>query len=221
MERNSSPVRPSRPAGQIYVTHTSGYRYLLHLPAAYEAEERWPLILFLHGAGERGHDPALLKKLGIPKVVETQPDFPFVAVSPQCLAGHFWNTVLLRTTLGEALKHYRVDPRRVYVTGVSMGGYATWRLAIEEPARFAAIAPVCGGGEPQAACRIRNVPVWAFHGARDAVVPLSESQNMVEALQACGGDVRFTVYPEAGHDSWTATYDNPELYAWLRSHARA
>ena len=220
MEGNPNTVRPARPAGQIFVTHTSGYPYLLHLPAAYEAEERWPLILFLHGSGERGHDPALLKTLGIPKVVETQPDFPFVSVSPQCQAGSFWNTVLLRTTLGEVLKHYRIDPKRIYLTGVSMGGYAAWKLAIEEPVRFAALVPVCGGGEPQEACRIKHIPVWAFHGARDTVVPLSESQRMVDALEACGGQVRFTIYPDAGHDAWTAAYANPELYTWLRSHAR-
>jgi predicted peptidase len=214
------PIKTTRPAGQIFVTNTSGYHYLLHLPAAYDAEERWPLLLFLHGAGERGQDPALLKNLGIPKLVETQPDFPFVAISPQCQAGHYWNTVLLRTNLGEAMRRYRIDTRRIYLTGVSMGGYATWKLAIEETARFAAIAPVCGGGEPRSACRLKHVPVWAFHGARDEVVPLSETEAMVDALKACGGDVRLTVYPDAGHDAWTATYANPELYAWFRSHSR-
>jgi predicted peptidase len=101
-----------------------------------------------------------------------------------------------------------------------MGGYGTWHLAAAQPQRFAAIAPICGGGNPTQAPKLKNLPVWAFHGAKDDVVPLSESEIMVSALQGCGGNVKFTVYPEAKHDSWTQTYNNPELYQWFLQHRR-
>ena len=104
---------------------------------------------------------------------------------------------------------------RIYLTGLSMGGYGTWSLAIAYPGRFAAIAPVCGGSEPFFAGRIKDIPAWIFHGAKDSVVPVSKSEEMVNALKKHGSNVKFTVYPEAKHDSWTATYNNPELYEWF------
>ena len=109
---------------------------------------------------------------------------------------------------------------RIYVTGLSMGGYGTWDLATRYPNRFAAIAPICGGGEPARACTVKHLPVWAFHGAKDEVVPLEQSQAMIDALAACDGNARLTVYPDADHDAWTQTYDNPELYDWFLSHRR-
>ena len=202
--------------------------YLLHLPTGYgEKEQRWPLILFLHGMGERGDQLALVKRHGIPKIAEEWSDFPFVAVSPQCPADSTWALQhdALLALLDDILARYAVDPGRVYLTGLSMGGYGTWELASAHPERFAAIAPICGGGTPflgfpARVCTLKDVPVWAFHGAKDTVVPLGESEKMVAALRACGGNVRFTVYPEAGHDAWTETYANPELYAWFLSHHR-
>jgi predicted peptidase len=205
---------------QRQVTRTASYDYLLFLPQRYETQEQWPTILFLHGAGERGSNLEYVKRHGVPRIIEEQPDFPFIAVSPQCPRGQYWSAASLSQLVDEAIASYRVDPDRLYLTGISMGGYGTWRLAAAQPQRFAAIAPICGGGNPGEACNLKNLPVWAFHGARDTIVPLSESEEMVEAVRACGGNVKFTVYPEAGHDSWTQTYNHPELFDWFLQHRR-
>jgi predicted peptidase len=198
--------------------------YLLFLPQDYgeNPDQQSPLILYLHGIGERGNDLELVKIHGIPKVVEKKPDFPFIAVSPQCPDGTLWwhHSLILKGMLDDILARYAVDPNRVYLTGNSMGGYGTWSLAMAYPDLFAAIAPICGGGMPEWVSALKDVPVWAFHGADDAAVPLERSQRMVDALRACGGNVRFTVYPGVGHDSWTQTYDDPQLYAWFLQHTR-
>jgi predicted peptidase len=207
-------------------TVTLSTHYLLYLPVGYEqSTSAWPLVLFLHGAGERGDDLDMVKKHGPPKRVEAESNsFPFILVAPQCPAGDWWasprQVTVLDALLNDVAAAYRVDPDRVYVTGLSMGGFGTWALACEYPDRFAAIAPVCGGGEPGRAARIAAVPTWVFHGAQDGTVPLARSEEMLAALKAAGGNPKFTVYPEAGHDSWTATYANPELYDWLLSHKR-
>lgn len=204
-------------------------RYLLYLPPGYGSDpaERWPLILFLHGMGERGDDLQMVKKHGIPRLVEEDPQFPFVVISPQCPTDSVWTAELgaLEALLDYALQEYAIDPDRVYLTGLSMGGYGTWHLATEAPDRFAAVAPVCGGGLaqlgfPGKVAALREVPVWAFHGADDEVVPLEESEKMVQELEAAGGEARLTVYPECGHNSWDETYSNPELYRWFLSHRR-
>lgn len=205
------------------VTTTLGTRYLLYLHEDYDPAggRRWPLVLFLHGAGERGDDLERLKRHGLPRVLEERDDFPAIVVSPQCPPDERWSVAVLRALLDEIEEGHAVDPDRISVTGLSMGGFGTWALAIAEPDRFAAIAPICGGGEPFGTARLTRLPVWAFHGDADTVVPLRRSQEMVEALRARGGDVRFTVYPGVEHDSWTRTYDNPELYDWLFSHRRS
>lgn len=199
-------------------------RYLRHLPPGYDDNPsgRWPLILFLHGAGERGSDPELVKQHGIARVVEEKPDFPFITISPQCPAGTWWafELPMLDALLEHALGAYRADPDRVYCTGLSMGGYGTWNLTAAYPDRFAAIAPICGGGDPDTVCAFKHVPAWAFHGALDNVVLLRESRKMVDALRDCGGRVRFTIYPSAGHDSWTRAYADERLYEWLLGHVR-
>jgi predicted peptidase len=177
-------------------------------------------MLFLHGAGERGDNLARIKVYGPPKLLEGKRDFPFVVASPQCPARERWHPDSLAALLDEIEATYRIDVDRLYVTGLSMGGFGTWALAIAQPRRFAAIAPICGGGKPDEVAAIKHVPVWAFHGARDRIVPLESSTRMVEALRDAGGDVRFTVYPDLGHDSWTPTYANPELYTWLLEHRR-
>jgi predicted peptidase len=198
--------------------------YLLFLPQGYGSrpDEKWPLILYLHGIGERGSDLSLVKTHGIPKIVNGRPDFPFVTVSPQCPDGTVWSEhhVALNGLLDDIVKTYAVDENRIYLTGNSMGGYGTWSLAAAYPQRFAALAPICGGGEPETACALKEVPVWAFHGAEDPAVDLQYGQEMVDALRACGGNVRFTVYCGVGHDSWTQTYDNPELYQWFLQQSR-
>jgi predicted peptidase len=197
------------------------FNYLLFLPEDYrKTRKKWPLILFLHGAGESGSDLAKVKTNGIPKIVETRKDFPFIAVSPQC-PGRGWNVDALNALLDDIVRNYKVDKNRIYLTGLSMGGYGTWSLAAAHPERFAAIAPVCGGGNPADAPKLKKLPIWIFHGAKDPLVPLKRSEEMVEAIKAAGGNVKLSVYPEAGHDSWTETYDNPELYRWLLEQKRA
>ncbi len=197
--------------------------YLLYLPndSVATSGSPQPLLLFLHGAGERGDDLERVKVYGPPKMVEQGKDLPFIVVSPQCPTDGWWSVEALGALLDEVEQAHRVDLDRVYCTGLSMGGFGTWALALRFPNRFAAIAPICGGGQVHAVCNIKHVPVWAFHGAKDAVVPLKRSEEMVEALQQCGGNVRLTVYPEAGHDSWTETYAIPELFSWLLSHRRS
>jgi predicted peptidase len=198
--------------------------YLLHLPDDYgsDTDQRWPLILFLHGMGERGDDLDLIRVHGIPKVVEERDEFPFITVSPQCPDDFVCHDQVgaLDALLAEVEERYRVDPRRIYLTGLSMGGFGAWYLATLHPDRFAAVVPICGGGHemygfPERVAVLEDVPIWAFHGAKDPVVPLKASQALVDVLKEKGGNVRFTVYPDAEHDSWTRTYDNPELYEWL------
>lgn len=203
------------------ITKIVSGHYLLYLPQEYETNnQRFPLMLFLHGAGERGNNLKLVTKHGPPKLIENGKDFPFIIVSPQCPPNQWWSTEFLNILLNEIVSKYRVDEDRIYVTGLSMGGFGTWALALEYPDRFAAIAPICGGGSPYEACKIKHLPIWVFHGAKDEAVPISKSEEMVAALKACAGNVKFTVYSEAGHDSWTETYNNPELYEWLLKHRR-
>ena len=202
--------------------------YLLFLPHGYDATatNRCPLILFLHGAGERGTNLWLVAKHGPPKIVTLETNFPFIVVSPQCPAGKIWSNDLLLALLDDVENKFAVDLHRVYLTGISMGGFGTWSLGLSHPERFAAIAPICGGGElitPLLAdkSQLITLPVWAFHGAKDPVVPLEESERMVKLLKKYGvHEVKFTIYPEAQHDCWTETYANPELFAWFLQHAR-
>jgi predicted peptidase len=194
--------------------------YLLYLPKTYEERDHWPLLLFLHGAGERGSDLDLVKKHGPPKLIEAGQDMPFIVVSPQCSRRRWWQPWELAALVDEICEKHHVDQDRIYVTGLSMGGFGTWALAAYQPDRFAAIAPICGGGETRWARNLSHLPIWVFHGAKDEAVPLARSEEMVEALKRAGGNVKFTVYPEAEHDSWTETYDNPELYQWLLEQKR-
>jgi predicted peptidase len=202
-------------------------RYWLGLPPEYDTEpnHRWPLLVFLHGAGERGEDLKLVLKHGPPKLIAAGRTLPMIVAAPQCPAGEWWeNTrqiLAVRALVDELLRTLRVEPNRVYLTGLSMGGYGTWRLAAEYPELWAAIVPICGGGRWFYADRLRHIPTWVFHGAKDPVVPLRESEVMVEAIRKAGGTVRFTVFPEAGHDAWTAAYDDPALYEWLLQHSRS
>jgi predicted peptidase len=206
-------------------------RYLLFLPEGYkeDASKHWPLMLFLHGAGERGTNLAKVAVHGPPKVVKGRKDFPFILVSPQCPSNQTWSDEALLKLLDEVQERYRVDTNRVYLTGLSMGGYGTWSLGLKNPDRFAAIGPICGGGSilpillPATGKQspLKRLPVWAFHGAKDPVVPLQQSEALIEALKHAGNhNVKLTVYPEAGHDSWTEAYDNQELYEWFLQQTR-
>ena len=216
---------------KFHKTQDLKINYLLFLPQDYEAKsgKRWPLILFLHGAGERGNDVRKVAVHGPPKYVTEHPDFPFIVVSPQCAEGQHWSNEMVLALLDEMIRRYAVDTGRVYLTGLSMGGYGSWDLGMTYPEKFAALVPICGGGQmitllltsrekPQA---LKTLPVWAFHGAKDPVVPVEETQRMIDALKKVGvKEVQFTIYPEAGHNSWTTTYDNPQLYKWLLEHER-
>lgn len=212
------------------LTNTVQANYLLYLPKEYaDATNRWPLMFFLHGAGERGGNLSKVSVHGPPKLVKQRKEFPFIIVSPQCPADEVWDDTTLLALLDLVCARYRVDTNRIYLTGLSMGGYGTWSLGLRHPERFAAIAPICGGGDVlpillasrRNSKALRSLGVWAFHGAKDPVVPVSESERMIAALRKAGvKDVQLTVYPEAEHDSWTETYEDPKLFEWFLAHRR-
>ncbi|MFF3007415.1 prolyl oligopeptidase family serine peptidase [Kitasatospora sp. NPDC057940] len=197
--------------------------YALSLPDGYdEGPGPWPLLLFLHGAMERGEDLAALAVHGPVRQIADGAKLPFVVVAPQCPAHSSWvaEVSALAALVEDVARTYRIDPDRRYVTGLSMGGTGTWALAARYPRRFAAAVPICGSGLSEAAPRLVDLPVWAFHGGEDDVVPVAHTERVVEALREAGGPVRFTRYPGVGHDSWTRTYDDPEVYTWLLAQSR-
>ena len=195
--------------------------YLIHLPKEYaEKEGGWPLMLFLHGRGESHGPLSLVKKWGPPRLVERGDDLPYVIVSPQCPGNESWGQPKQQAGLIQLLDHiaqtHRIDTNRVYLTGLSMGGYGSWRLAADHPERFAAVAPVCGGGKPEDASKLKDLPIWVFHGTQDTAVPFSRSVEMVEAIRKAGGTrIRFTSLEEVDHNCWSSTYATPALYDWL------
>ncbi|WP_162051481.1 carboxylesterase family protein [Pontibacter pamirensis] len=198
------------------------YKHTIYYPAAYheQEEKEWPLILFLHGAGERGDDLEKVKLQGLPQYLIGKEDFPFVVAYPQCPRQSYWQMPLLSEWLKEVLEQVRADKTRIYLTGISMGGYGTWHWAAARPEKFAAILPVCGGGEITRARHLAKMPIWAFHGAKDDVVPVEETLKMAKAVEAAGGHVKLTIYPNLKHDSWTETYNNPEIYDWFLEHQK-
>jgi predicted peptidase len=231
MKTSHTPTNQTVHHFEFQKTERARVNYLLFLPEGYDAKgaKRWPLMLFLHGAGERGTNIWKVATHGPPKNVATQPDFPFIVVSPQCPEHQTWSRDALLGLLDDVMAKYAVDTKRVYLTGLSMGGYGTWDLGLAYPERFAAIVPICGGGQTitvlaasrEKGAALKTLGVWAFHGGKDPVVPLAESQRMVDAVKKAGvTDVHLTVYPEALHNSWTETYKNPKLYEWLLKHER-
>lgn len=193
--------------------------YLLYLPENYgKANERSPLLLFLHGSGERGSDLSLVKVHGPPKLIAQGQHLPFVVVSPQCPDKQGWSVKTLLGLLDDLEARYSIDKDRLYVTGLSMGGFGTWSLIAAEPDRFAAAVPVCGHSHPNGAQPASRVPTWIVVGDRDHVGLVGNSLGMVNSLQAMHADVKFTIYSGVGHDSWTQTYGTPELYEWLLRH---
>ena len=224
---DNGPSRPGEPGRQVErvldvtVARTFTGEYLIYLPRDYDPSRTWPLLLFLHGAGERGDDIARVAFHGPPKLIrEATMDLPFIVVSPQVPEERVWSVRFLDALLEEVAATHSVDADRIYVTGLSMGGYGTWELALEFPHRFAAIVPISGGGTMPGACTLRHLPIWAFHGAQDQVVPPSQTEEFVERLHECDGHIRYTRYDDAGHDAWTRTYADPALYQWLLSHRR-
>ena len=202
-------------------TEKEAVRFFLYLPKNYKADgDPMPLLLFMHGAGERGENLDIVKKHGPPKVLEKQEDWPFITISPQCPTNHWWNASQMMLLVKAICEKYNVDEDRIYVTGLSMGGFGTWSILSQYPDRVAAAVPICGKGDPAAAEKMLEVPIWCFHGAKDPTVPLSGSTDMIEAIKKTGGEkTELTIYPEAGHDSWTATYDNPKVYEFLLKHS--
>jgi predicted peptidase len=196
-------------------------RLWLYLPRGYLASSRpWPLVVFLHGSGERGTELARVKVHGPPRLVDGGADFPFILVSPQLPDGRRWETVALHAMLRALQARCRIDPARVTATGLSLGGFGVWDWAIAFPDDLAGIAPVCGFGEPEDVCRAKQVPVRAYHGDADTVVPLAGQQACVDALRECGGTVEFIVFPGVGHDAWNPAYADPALVPWLMAQAR-
>lgn len=195
--------------------HNMGY--LLYLPTGYDrTAEKFPLILFLHGSGERGANLAQVKRHGPPKLVEEGMDLPFVVVSPQLsLDNQKFDPHALAALLDAVQKLHRIDETRIYLTGLSMGGGGSWQLAALQPDRFAAVVPICGYTDARDGAKLKRVAVWAIHGDIDGAVPFSETEQMVDAVRTVGGDAKFTIYHGGGHDVWTSTYGMPEFYEWL------
>jgi predicted peptidase len=212
------------------VTRMALMRFLLYVPRAYQPDQAWPLLLFLHGSGEGGNDVELVRREGLPKLLEHNPDFPFIVISPQNPKDVPWADDLreLNALIDHVQAEYHIDPKRISITGLSMGGYGTWQLASRYPQRFAALVPIAGGYDyynpgvpPRNICALKDVPVWVFHGEKDEIVELSRAQPLVEALQQCGGNVTFTLYPDADHRAtWERAYADPELYRWLAEQKR-
>ena len=191
--------------------------YLLYLPQDYvkDTSRLWPVLIFLHGSGEAGNDLQKVKVHGPPKLIEQGKQFPFIVVSPQARENEGWEPqVIIRLIKGIQSK-YKVDNEKIYLTGLSMGGFGTWNIASKFPSMFAAIAPVCGGGDTTGVMKLKHVPVWCFHGAKDNIVDPEQSYRMVRALKKYNPDVKLTIYPDANHDSWSQTYDNDSLYTWM------
>jgi predicted peptidase len=219
------------------------FQYRVFVPKGWSSKKTWPVILFLHGAGERGDDNLTQTRVGLgPAILRQQDTFKSIVVMPQCPANRWWSEPEMQAmalrSLDQTAKEFRADASRTYLTGLSMGGYGSWTMAATNPNRFAAIAVVCGGVRPPpglnlpqamtgfaavadpygaVAARVGKTPVWVFHGDADLAVPVTESRNMVEALKAAHGDVRYNEYSGVGHNSWDKAYAEPELFPWLMS----
>ena len=198
--------------------------YLLFMPRDTSARVagKFPLLISLHGIGESGTTLSRLKNDGLPKILDGYETFPFIVVSPQCPSTTEWyydrTDLKVIRLLDSVVARYAVDTNRIYVTGYSMGGIGTLDLAIRHPSRFAALLPCAFRIEPGwDLCIIKDIPMWAFHGQLDDVIPLANAQSVIAALIGCGGSPTFTVYPGAYHDSWSQTYANPAVYDWLRT----
>lgn len=199
-------------------------KYVVFVPHGYTGEKEFPLILFLHGAGERGDDGELPVKQGIAnggiKFKNNEATFPFFVVIPQARLKGSWkagepDADRALAMLDEVQKAYKIDSKRLYLTGLSMGGSGTWGLAAAYPDKWAAIAPICGRGEPDTVSKIKHIPTWCFCGDLDNAKLVEANRDMIKALTDAGGAPRYSEYPFVGHNSWDCAYVTPELYAWF------
>ncbi|RYY57386.1 MAG: hypothetical protein EOO09_02710 [Chitinophagaceae bacterium] len=210
-------------AQQVHAGFTQVTNYLIYYPDGYNTDttRRWPLMVFLHGSGESGSDVDKVKVNGPPKLVADGKKFPFIIISPQASSPQVgFPPLQVHALLADVKEHNRVDPDRVYLTGLSMGGYGAWKIAQEYPEDFAAVIPVCGGGDTSLNWKLRYMPVWNFHGGKDMNVPISQSDDMVSSLRKYNPTIRYTIYPEVGHNSWEKAYDTDSLYTWMLSQTR-
>ncbi|MCB2222076.1 MAG: prolyl oligopeptidase family serine peptidase [Bacteroidetes bacterium] len=193
------------------------YKYILELPENIADDEQLPLLVFLHGSGERGDSIDLVKVHGPWAFLETHPEYRFIILAPQCKTDEYWDVRSLGFLIDDIVANYPVDTTRIYLTGLSMGGYGTWDLAMFDPDRFAAIAPVCGTTfqHKLMAHKVKDLPIWIFHGAMDETVPFHNSARMAQKLKELNADVRFTVYPFTTHNAWDEAYADEELYKWF------
>jgi len=209
--------------------------YRLMSPANPKPGQKYPLVIFLHGAGERGNDNNVQLVHGVKEFANAQAreKFPCFLIAPQCPTGKRWVEVdwsakqhdmppkpseplnWLLALLEQMKKEKPIDTDRIYVTGLSMGGYGTWDLLSRHAEMFAAAVPVCGGGDEAKASVMKGVPIWVFHGAKDTAVIPERSRNMVAAVKKAEGNIKYTEYPEVGHDSWNKAYADPELLPWM------
>lgn len=210
------------------------HAYRVWLPPGWDARQRWPVILFLHGISQRGGDGAAPTTGGLGPALQSDPSrFPAVVVFPQCPSGRFWIQSdaldIAWKALQQSIEDFSGDPDRIVLTGISMGGFGVWELALRHPKAFAALVPICGGlvrpsvdleREKDVARRLKALPSWVFHGADDTVVPVEASRRMVSALRSAGADVRYTEYPQAGHRAWVPAYGDPGLATWILSQRR-
>lgn len=196
--------------------------YLVYQPPGFASEPR-PLLLFLHGVGERGSDVTRVATHGVPQLLERGKNFPFLIVSPQCPEDRTWDELTdgLLDLLDTVVASLRADPARLYLTGISMGAFGAWKLAAAAPDRFAALVPICGGADEAWVPCLAGLPTWVFHGALDPVVPVQTSQRMVQALEAAHAPVKLTIYDDLAHACWERAYREPELYDWLLAQRRS
>jgi predicted peptidase len=228
-DRLAEEVKPGHQvAAMLESSDGTKLDYLVYLPKDYDAadERAYPLMLFLHGRGESHGDIQLVAKWGPPLMAARGDDLPFVLVSPQCPGDDHWSSRKQLARLLELLEHlprrYKIDQDRVYLTGLSMGGFGSWALAAASPEKFAAIVPICGAGDVSQAHRLKDLPIWVFHGDQDRIIPIKHSSEMVDAIRAAGGkQVRYTTLEHVGHNSWSAAYETPDLYQWMLQHKRS
>ena len=201
--------------------------YCLYVPREYSPEKAWPLIVALHGSGERGEDGLLQTEVGIGHAIRRHADrFPCLVLMPQCAVKSHWKGAWdkskdeITAEIAQTRRDFRVDPDRTYLTGLSMGGFATWAYGAEHVDEFAALMPLCGGGDTKDAQKLSRIPIWAFHGAEDSTVPPQESRQMVEAVKAAGGEVKYTEFEKVNHNCWDRAYDDANAIQWLLSQKR-